>query len=799
MSQPARFPFVRHPRDYPVRIKLLAVYLLFVLLLLFLLMVYNHTSRQAFINKSNQTLYAAASTVAANLDAFTTNNLNIMEMASSFPEMEALLRVPAAARAGSSEEQIVISTLDVLTRYPWDQFNTVSVGLLDATGTNVADTVFNRIGSSEADTDYFRQTMRQGRPYASPVLFEADGGGVNIYFAAPVRVDMRGPVIGVVRGQFGIATLQNEVFNYRGLAGEQSFAVLIDEYHFHIAGNPNSQSLFHTSQVLSDSDLTRLATQGRLPNRSSDELMFSATSLEAGLLNSSQEPFFEAVLYENGPDYQFAIVPLISHPWVVAYVQSSEVFLGAVDRQMLQAPLIGFVLLFLAAGAAFFVAGWITGPIHQLIDASAKIAAGDLSVRAEVNSQDEIGQLGRALNQMTDHLQQTLDLLEQQMIQIFRQQEQSDAVLDNIDDPVLLVDSEGKITYVNQAFLTVLGYRAHDIANRPLTSLHPGFAALVSRLKQGERTESRSIDGELVWHSNTGIPMEFGVSIVRLSGLEDQGSGLVVSMQDIGRYKQLDRMKTSFMQHISHELRTPLTSIRLYTRLLRVQRDSSKHLQYLDALDFQTGRLIRISEKVLDATRFADRSAMGSWETISLNNLLKDLETRFAHAAQEAQIEFEVEMLERDLFVHGESTWLLRAFSELVENAVLYTPQQGQVRVFAHQLLTDDQVQQVVVEIEDNGPGIKPEHLASILSDDFARGEMAETGNKPGIGLGVAIARMITQHHEGWLLAESRGEPGMGSRFMIVLPLLHQQVSANEAVASSQRRDGNQETRSDSV
>lgn len=764
--------FLRHPRDFSVRIKLLTVFLLFVLLLLVLLMFYNQTSRQALINKGNQTLYAAASHVATNLDAFTSNNLTIMEMATSFPELEALLQLSVEDRRGSAEEQAVLEAFDVITRYPWDQFNTVSVALLDATGINVADSISNRVGRNESDAIYFRQALRQGRPYASPVLFEEDGGGVNIYFASPVRKESRGPIIGVVRGQFGVATIQNRVLDSRGLAGEQSFAVLLNEYHFHIANESNAEVLFRTSQSLSAEDLARLSTTGRLPIRSTEELMFSANMLEAGLQASSEHPFFEATLDEAGPGYHIAVVPLITRSWFVAYVQPSSEFLAAVDRQMLQAPLIGFVLISLAAVASFIVSGWITKPIHRLIETATRIAGGDLSVRAEVSSEDEIGQLGRALNQMTDHLQQTLDLLEQQMIQIFRQQEQSDAVLDNIDDPVLLVDAAGKITYVNQAFLNGLGYRARDVANQSLTSLHPGFHPLLTRLAQMENANVRSVRSEMVLQSNMGVPMEFDVSIVSLSRLPGEEAGLVVSMQDIGRYKQLDRMKTSFMQHISHELRTPLTSIRLYTRLLRLQRDTSKYFQYLDTLDNQTGRLIRISEKVIDATRFADRGAMGTLQTISLNNILSDLETRFDEAARNAELNLEVLTLEEDIYVRGDPAWLLRAVSELVENAILYTQQQGNVSVFAHSLLTDEKHDQVVIEVEDNGPGIKSEHLATILSDDFARGELAKTGHTPGIGLGVAIARMIVQHHDGWLLAESDGVPGHGSRFMIVLPLL---------------------------
>ena len=439
---------------------------------------------------------------------------------------------------------------------------------------------------------------------------------------------------------------------------------------------------------------------------------------------------------------------------------------------MQQIPVLGFGLVFLAAFASYVVASWIANPINRLIATSKQIADGDLSVRAEVYSRDEVGQLGIALNQMTDHLQQTLDLLEHQMVQIFRQQEQSEAVLNSIDDPVLLVNAEGMITYANKAFLAVLGYRSNDLHNVPLTALNPGFEALLRRLEQsvGSGGPQTALRNEMVIQSVAGIPVEVNVSILSLGRHPGELGDVVVSMQDIGRYKQLDRMKTSFMQHISHELRTPLTSIRLYTRLLRSQRDPDKQAQYLDILDAQTRRLIRISEKVIDASRFANSGAMGAWQPIALNALIEDVLVRFQATAEQAGLKLEAVLSPENIIVSGDVAWLLRAVTEIVENALYYTPEGGHVWITLRSLLSDDKQWQAVVQIEDNGPGIKPEYLNTIMSDDFARGEMGETGHKPGIGLGIAITRMILRHHEGWLLAESDGVPGRGSRFMIILP-----------------------------
>ncbi len=367
------------------------------------------------------------------------------------------------------------------------------------------------------------------------------------------------------------------------------------------------------------------------------------------------------------------------------------------------------------------------------------------------------------------------DEVRRQTDEIRRQHEELKAILHNVGDAIAILNPEGAVTYINPAFTALLGYEPDDIVGK-----HPGMLliedpALGTAVGQG----MRQTDGQQIWHSELVVPCKDGsqceaeIAFVLVPGADGEIVSMVASLRDIRRFKQLDRMKTRFMQTVSHELRTPLSNIGLYIRLLRSGKPERRE-SYLETLETETQRLSRITAKVLDATRFSDASAIEKWATLSVSEIIDKTVARFRSVADAKGFTLSVTPLAgQPAYVQGDLNWLMRALSELVENAITFTPAGGAVRVSARRV-EEDGIPLIAIDVHDSGAGIESGVLAQILDYAFERGQVGDAGHVPGIGLGLTIVRLILARHGGRLAAASAAQPGRGSVFTMLLPIAPQ-------------------------
>jgi PAS domain S-box-containing protein len=368
--------------------------------------------------------------------------------------------------------------------------------------------------------------------------------------------------------------------------------------------------------------------------------------------------------------------------------------------------------------------------------------------------------------------QQTLTLADEvihQTVEIRRQKEQAQTILHSIDDAVMLLNTGGIITYVNRAFTALLGHA-------PEAAIGQHFATVISAetlrlVLSHQARDGSSWHGEAVLSRADGAPCEVDVAVIPVSGAAGEVDSLVVSLRDIGRFKQLDRMKTRFMQHISHELRTPLSSIQLYAELLKANPPPEKRASYLAVLETEIGRLIRLTEKVIDLTRLTDPDATRAWTTFSLAALFDQVMMQFQAAADRVGITLHTGPLPRDLpLLRGHRGLLARALGEVVENAIQFSPPGGSVELSACWWPGEDGTPALALEVRDSGAGIGADEPGRVLAEAFYRGEVGESGHVPGIGLGLTITRVILERHGGWLDARN-AESGSGSVFSLILPV----------------------------
>ena len=228
------------------------------------------------------------------------------------------------------------------------------------------------------------------------------------------------------------------------------------------------------------------------------------------------------------------------------------------------------------------------------------------------------------------------------------------------------------------------------------------------------------------------------------------------------RLQEMDRLKSKLIDDISHELRTPVTSIGLYLDLL-ARGNEARRPYYIDVLHKQKDRLATLIEGIIKISRLRLLNTDTAFTAVDLNSVVYQLlETQTAHAqAAGLQLHFTPEV--NLPLVKGDTQQLGDAVANLVANAILYTAD-GEIslRTFADERC-------VWLEVQDTGIGIPANELPYIF-ERFYRGEQVGQLDKPGIGLGLTIAKETILFHGGDIEVES--EPGVGSIFRLWLPII---------------------------
>lgn len=242
---------------------------------------------------------------------------------------------------------------------------------------------------------------------------------------------------------------------------------------------------------------------------------------------------------------------------------------------------------------------------------------------------------------------------------------------------------------------------------------------------------------------------------------------------EVGRLAQtfdqmLDRLQTSFEREkrftadVSHELRTPLTAIKgRIGMILHQSRTQEQYEGALSKLDQQVDRMIRLINDLLLLSRLDEKRLPWHPVNLDLSKLLEATVEQMGQLAEERQIQL-IERIQPELFMQGDPDHLIRVFLNLLDNAIKYTPVQGQVIVLA-----ESQGTQVCIQFRDTGEGIPSEHLPHLF-ERFYRVEGARSRQTGGTGLGLAIAHELTQLHNGTLVVQSQID--QSTTFSILLP-----------------------------
>jgi two-component system phosphate regulon sensor histidine kinase PhoR len=325
---------------------------------------------------------------------------------------------------------------------------------------------------------------------------------------------------------------------------------------------------------------------------------------------------------------------------------------------------------------------------------------------------------------------------------------------------VVLLDVQGSIEWFNQTAALHYGLDAQRDLLQHFGNLvrDPGYANYFS---------SQNYSSELLMPGRQSTPaMPVNLSVQ----LHPYGDGrLLLLSRDVTAVEQAEAMRRDFVANVSHEIRTPLTVLGGFVETLQTLRLSDQERErYLDLMAVQADRMQSLVSDLLMLSRLEGSPPPGATEWLSLPNLMQQLE-QDAHALSAALNPLATQLhtltfnMNLDKEIAGSPNELHSALSNLVGNAIRYTPTSGEISVQVMNLPDG----RVACSVADTGPGIAPEHIPR-LTERFYRVDRSRSRDTGGTGLGLAIVKHVTQRHGAELKIEST--PGKGSTFTITFP-----------------------------
>ncbi|MDQ3898232.1 MAG: ATP-binding protein, partial [Actinomycetota bacterium] len=436
-----------------------------------------------------------------------------------------------------------------------------------------------------------------------------------------------------------------------------------------------------------------------------------------------------------------------------------------------------FLVGLLTALAAFFVAVFVGERIgvglRRLTHAAEAIQGGDLSVRANVASPDEVGVLGATFDSMAESIETLAAELRQTADEEARTRTRLETVVAGMGEALMAVDAAGRITTFNAAAEELFGVRTRDavgqLASSVATLVTEDGVDLSTRLAQPSASPW-SAAAVVVRDDETRIPVALSAGSLGRPGGAPVGG--VYVLRDMRREREAERAKSELLSNISHELRTPLVPIKGYAELLlRRKVPAAKARQSLEEIVEAADRLELVVQRLLDVAAQQATPLNVRREPVPVRPLLESVVTRWKDRVDDKHPI--TRRVARDLpDLTGDRRLLERCLDELVDNAVKFSPQGGAVSVTASMSsngASDGAASTAVrISVRDHGIGIPDDRLDRIF-EDFSQVDSSPTRQFGGLGLGLALVRRIVHAHQGELVCETT--PGEGSTFSIVLPL----------------------------
>lgn len=400
--------------------------------------------------------------------------------------------------------------------------------------------------------------------------------------------------------------------------------------------------------------------------------------------------------------------------------------------------LVGLLML----PVVLFFASRMVRPITRMRTVALTMAGGDLTARAEDGSNDEYGELGRALNYLSSELGSTISSL-----QMERNRLQS--LINGLSEGIIAVDAKGATTLINPAVYGLLNLQSTDDNVR--AAAPDVFAMFDQALSSAQAVKKTVWQGDVALH----------ISVSPLLLQSGEVTGCVGIVSDVTSAERLEQTRRDYVANVSHELRTPLTAMRALIEPLRdgLVKTEEQRQQIYDVVLRETMRLSRLVNDMLELSRLQSGTASLSRSVFAPLPLFNLIHETYSAYAEDYQQTFVYDVPEDLPSVWGNPDRTQQVLIALLDNAFKYTPEGGVVTLSA---CAEGDV--VRVRVRDTGVGIPAADLPHVF-DRFYK--VDKSHHSKGTGLGLAIAYEIMKHLGEEMSVTS--EPGQGSCFTFTL------------------------------
>ena len=457
-------------------------------------------------------------------------------------------------------------------------------------------------------------------------------------------------------------------------------------------------------------------------------------------------------------DLLYIALRLDSESGPIGYVRLSSATrliseeLKALESQLIFVILVTLLIVFLVS---FLLSRRFYQPIAAATLYAREIAEGNYQLRLPGRTQDEVGVLERSLNELARKTQDRMQRLVESRNQV-------EAILSGLEEGVVTLDKKERIAHINTAAIALLDLNDNrdSIVGKSVSEAIQ--IPKIQSLLEAALSDSVDPDRSLVVNDRS-----LEVAILTMNSETGSHEGVILVFQDITARGRLDKIRSDFVANASHELKTPLAAIKgiIETIIDDDQMPKEVARNFFFRVLAQTDRLNKIVVDLMQLSRFDSyRDQKVSQDRVDMVRELRQVYSALKTTAEEQDVSLVLQTEEEKVYVSGDSEALSQLISNLVENAIKYSPAQSTVM-----MRVEREKNLVVIRVEDNGIGISAEEQQRIF-ERFYRVDPARSREMGGTGLGLSIVKHIADVHDGSV--EVTSEEGKGSIFTVRLPVM---------------------------
>jgi two-component system, NtrC family, sensor histidine kinase KinB len=445
----------------------------------------------------------------------------------------------------------------------------------------------------------------------------------------------------------------------------------------------------------------------------------------------------------------------------------------AVDRATSANTVLGMIGGFcfvLAFTLLLNLPGNIANPIKELTQSIKEIADKNYSQRVHFESHNEFGELATSFNTMAQKLEEYNN---SNLAKLMMEKSRIETLINNMHDPIIGLDENQRIIFINNEALKIAGLRlddtigrkAQDIAvhNDLIRSLMQSFSGTGQQPDQGAPLPLKIFADNKESYFNKEI---IKIEITPTAEMAKKNIGDVILLKNITLFKEIDVAKTNFIATVSHELKTPIASMLMSLHLLENAKTGAineTQKQLLESIKEDGTRLLKITGELLNMSQVETGNIQLSIQHSDPERIVQYALDAVKTEADQKQIKIKVEVEQNIPKVKADEEKTAWVLINLLTNAIHYSPEHAEVKVTVSKEHSENNVTAIRFSVQDFGKGIDKKYKDKIFDRYF----QVPGSHKSGSGLGLAISKEFIEAQGGKIFLES--EVGIGSKFSVLL------------------------------